>query len=198
MVAPRATTLEGNRSAWNDDAASNAAPSTVLQAQLPLCVSLLFSFRMMQVFLGMRTAFLMRSNTAATMLRNFHSPRRCFHSSLLLCERRHHRASSSPNTKKKKRKNNRKRSKAKRNRRAQELEASKQEWLPQDGDTSLAKTMPAETRTSLPLELWSKSKADATFFHGLDGLAVQWSSPSVQTSQHASVKAVLQDIQQSK
>jgi ribosomal protein S21 len=153
---------------------------------------------MMQFFLGMRTAFLMRSNTAAIMLGNFHS-RRCFHSSLLLCERRHHRASSSPNTKQKKRKNNRKRSKARRNRRAQELEASKQEWLPQDGDTSsLAKTMPAETRTSLPLELWSKRKADATFFHGRDGLAVQWSSPSVQTSQHASVKTVLQDIQQSK
>jgi hypothetical protein len=148
---------------------------------------------MMQVFLGMRTTFLMRSNTAATMLRNFNSPRRCFHSSLLLCERRHHRASfSSPNTKQKKRKNNRKRSKARRNRRAQELEASKQEWLSQDGGTSLAKTMPAETRTSLPLELWSKSKADASFFHGRDGLAVQWSSPSVQTSQCASVKAVLQ------
>jgi len=54
---------------------------------------------------------------------------------------------------------------------------------------------PVEALSRLPLELWSKSKADVTFFHGREGLALQWSLPSVQTSQHLAVKAVLQSIQ---
>jgi hypothetical protein len=50
--------------------------------------------------------------------------------------------------------------------------------------------------SDLPLEIWAEStSSDSTFFHGQKGLALEWTAPSVQTSQHASVKAVLKEIQ---
>lgn len=135
-------------------------------------------------------------STALQLLRST-SAGRCFHPTLVPCER--HR--SSPSKKKRQRRN---RSKAKNKRRAhQESKISSQEWLPQEESQasvafeSLAKmtTEPLETLSSLPLELWSKSKADATFFHGRDGLTLHWSQPSVQTSQHPAVTAVLRGIE---
>lgn len=52
---------------------------------------------------------------------------------------------------------------------------------------------PLDNHSGLPMQLWSKSKADATFFHGREGLAFHWSSASIQISQLPSVQAVLQN-----
>lgn len=115
---------------------------------------------------------------------------RHFRPSLLSYER--HRAS--PSGKKKTKKKGQKRSKRRGKQKAEEKQAN--QWLPQDERVSPTKTTtePADILSSLPLEIWSKSKADATWFHGREALGLEWSSPSVQTSEHPAVKAVLQDV----
>ena len=113
---------------------------------------------------------------------------RCFHPSLMSCERRR----ASPTKKRQ-----RKKSKVKRKHRTKDHEDGKQEGTAH-GDSSSESIEAFESLASertIPLEVRSKSKADSTFLHGLEGLALQWSPPSVRTSEHPTVNSVLQDIQ---
>ena len=95
------------------------------------------------------------------------------------------------------------RSKRRRQLKSQEREDSIQEWLTDGKPKSSALQVPVETKpltgaptsNGLPVEIWSEAQSDATFFHGREGLALQWTSTSVPTSQHPAVKAMLQHIQ---
>lgn len=75
-----------------------------------------------------------------------------------------------------------------------------QDWVEQDSPSK--ESAPQETSlqnhahsSSLPLELWSEFKSDPTYFPGRKGLALEWTLPTVHTSQHPGVKAILKDIQ---
>lgn len=81
---------------------------------------------------------------------------------------------------------------------------SMQDWVEQDSSSTKESTQetplqhPKPRNSNLPLEVWAEYKSDPTFFHGQKGLGLEWTAPSVQTSQHASVKAILKDIQSAK
>jgi hypothetical protein len=51
-----------------------------------------------------------------------------------------------------------------------------------------------EERVELPEQLQSAMRNDPTYFHGIEGLGTQWSSPSVKPSEHPAVKEVLHQL----
>lgn len=153
-----------------------------------------YSFKMFGMVIG-RSVIRPISRTSIPCL---HQEARHFHPSLTKCERRR----ASPSGKMKRKQKGQKYSKPRRSK-AEEKQFNQQssqvERVPPQisapFETSGRKsTERSENLSSLPLELWSKSKSDATFFHGRDELASKWSPPSVHTSQHPAVKAVLKDI----
>jgi hypothetical protein len=75
-----------------------------------------------------------------------------------------------------------------------------QDWVEQDSPSTGSAIQETSLKnhahnSSLPLELWAELKSDPTFFHGRKGLALEWTLPSVHTSQHPGVRAILKDIQ---
>jgi hypothetical protein len=81
---------------------------------------------------------------------------------------------------------------------------SMQDWVDQDSpSTKESNSVTQETplqhpkprNSDLPLEVWAEYNSDHAFFHGQKGLGLEWTAPSVPTSQHTSVMAILKEIQ---